>query len=109
VQTIQLFTNDILCLFVGPQSEKDRLTKLVILRPLRELDLGDQYRFNPVATFHDCGRDALAPSTSFLLREVYKGASRAFEFLQAGVEVRQNLFGKSGSHSAAKSSPFGLW
>jgi len=32
VQTIQLFTNDILCLFVGRQSEKDRLTKLVILR-----------------------------------------------------------------------------
>jgi hypothetical protein len=67
-----LLTNDILGLFVGPQSEKDRLTKLVVLRPLRKLDLGDQYRFDPVAAFHDCGSDTLALSPSPFLRQAYK-------------------------------------
>jgi len=52
------FTNHIFCLFVGPQSQEDRLTQLVIERPLRKLDLGDQYRLNPLATFHDCRGDA---------------------------------------------------
>jgi hypothetical protein len=32
----QLFPNHILGLFIGPQSEEDRLPKLVVVRPLRE-------------------------------------------------------------------------
>jgi len=34
-------------LFVGPQSEKHRLTKQVLLRPLRKLYLRDQDGFEP--------------------------------------------------------------
>jgi hypothetical protein len=47
------FTNHILCLFVGPQSQEDRLTQLVIECPLGKLDLSDEYGSDPLATFHD--------------------------------------------------------
>jgi hypothetical protein len=100
-----LFAHYILGLFVGPQSEEDRLTELIVARPLRELDLGDQYRFDPMATLHNGGRDALAPSASLFLRQIYKRASCAFELLQAGVEIRQNLFGKPSSDSPGKEQP----
>jgi hypothetical protein len=33
---IRLFPNHVLGLFIGPQSEEDRLPKLVVVRPLRE-------------------------------------------------------------------------
>jgi hypothetical protein len=48
-----LFANNLISSFVTPQPEEYRLTKLVILRPLGKLDLGDQHGFNPVAPFHD--------------------------------------------------------
>ena len=41
------FTNDFICLLVSSQSQEDRLTKLVIARPLRELNLCHQYRLEP--------------------------------------------------------------
>jgi hypothetical protein len=39
--------------FVALQAEKDGVTKRIVAGPLGELDLGDQHRFDPVATFHD--------------------------------------------------------
>ena len=48
-----LFTNDILWLFVSSQSQKDRLAQLAIVGPLGKLDLGDQHGFEPVAALHD--------------------------------------------------------
>jgi hypothetical protein len=56
--TFPLFTHYILCFFVGPQSQKDGLTQLVIVRPLGELNLREQHGFDPVAAFHDCRGDA---------------------------------------------------
>ena len=38
-----LFANHILRLFVSPQPDEDRLTKLVVVRPLRKLDLGESW------------------------------------------------------------------
>ena len=40
--TTSLFTNDILCLFVSSQSKEHRLTKLIVVSPLGELDLRNQ-------------------------------------------------------------------
>jgi hypothetical protein len=54
VQTFRLFRHHILCLFVSPQTEKNRLTKLVVERPLRKLELGNQNRLDPLAALHDC-------------------------------------------------------
>jgi hypothetical protein len=48
-----LFANDILSVFVGSQSQKYRLTKLVVSRPLGKFDLDDQYGFDPVTAFHE--------------------------------------------------------
>ena len=50
--TLHLFANDILCLFVSPQPEEDRLTKLVVECPHRKLDLGDQHGLEPLAALH---------------------------------------------------------
>jgi hypothetical protein len=36
-----LFANDILCLFVRPQPEEDRLSQLSVVGPLGKLDMGD--------------------------------------------------------------------
>jgi hypothetical protein len=53
---------------IRPQPEEDRLTELVVLRPLREVDLRNQNWLDPVAAFRDRRRDALAPSPGFLFR-----------------------------------------
>jgi hypothetical protein len=45
-------TNDILRLLVSSQPLEDRLTKLVIVRPLGKLDPGHQYRLDPLAALH---------------------------------------------------------
>ena len=39
-------------LLVFSESEKDRLTEAVIARPLREFDLANHRRSDPMATFH---------------------------------------------------------
>jgi hypothetical protein len=41
---------------VFPDSEKDGLTEAIIPGPLREFDLANQHRLNPMATLHFCGR-----------------------------------------------------
>jgi hypothetical protein len=41
-----------LALFVFPESEKHRRTQPIIPRPLGELDLANQRRFNPNTTLH---------------------------------------------------------
>ena len=102
VHAFRLFTNHVLCHFVSPQSEKDRLTRLVVVRPLRELDLSDQHRLDPVASFHDCRGDALTPPALSFLWQVSKGASLACELLHAGVEARQRFFGEASADSAGK-------
>jgi hypothetical protein len=56
-----LFTNNFFWPFVGSQPEKDRLPKLVVVRPFGELDLGNQDRLDPLTAFHDRGRDAQSP------------------------------------------------
>ena len=55
-----LFTNDLLRLFVSSQAEKHGLTQLAVAGPLGELDLGDQYRLDPMAPLHDRRRDTTA-------------------------------------------------
>ena len=68
------------------------MPKLVVVRPLRKLDLGDQYWFDPRTTFHNCRSEALGPSPAFFLRQVHEQTGRALEFLHAGVEVGQDFF-----------------
>ena len=48
---VVLFSNDVFCLLVGSQAQKDRLTQLIIMGPLGELDLGDQHWIKPMAAF----------------------------------------------------------
>src|SRR5262245_2499314 len=81
-----LFANDILCLFVRPQPEKHRLTQLVIMSPLGELDLDDKRGFYPLATFHDRQANTLAPSAFRFLREIHKRTIGLFQFLELAVE-----------------------
>ena len=69
-----LFTNDARCLSIRAQSQEDRLTKLIVARPLSKLGLGDQDRFDPVATFHYCRGDTLAPSVPSFLWQIGKRA-----------------------------------
>jgi hypothetical protein len=53
---------------VRSQPQKDRLTKLAIMRPLGKLDPGNQYRFNPLTAFHDCRRNPESPAPACFLR-----------------------------------------
>ena len=77
MQTIQLFTNDILCLFVSSQPQEDGLTKLIVAGPLGKLDLGDQYRLNPFAPLHDRGGYTQSPSPRPFFGQINKGTRRA--------------------------------
>ena len=47
-----LFTYDLLWFFISSKPKENGLTQLVVAGPLGKLDLGDQYGFDPVATFH---------------------------------------------------------
>jgi len=75
--TSHLFANDILCLFVRPQPEEDRLTKL---GPLGKLDLGDQYRFDPVAAFHHRLSNPKTPAALAFSGRFTNGQNGAFSF-----------------------------
>src|SRR5271165_1671272 len=50
-----LLSHDFARLLVFSESEKDRLTKAVIARPLSEFDLENHYRLHPMATSHLSG------------------------------------------------------
>jgi len=97
-----LFTNNFFWPFVGSQSEKHRLTKLVIVRPLGKLDLGDQHRLDPLATLHHRRRNPEAPSAFALLRQVHKGTCGLPEALKLRVEICQELVRKTGADSAGE-------
>jgi hypothetical protein len=102
-----LFTNHILRLFVGSQPKEYRLAQLVIERPLGELNLSAQNGSDPLAPFHDRGRDAQPPSGFSLLWQVDKGASRPLKLLKLRVDARQEFLGKAGPHPAGESKT--LW
>jgi hypothetical protein len=72
----KLFAHDINRLFVGPQPQEDRLSKLIVTGPLSELDLGDQHRLDPDTASHSRGCDPQAPSPGFSLRQIHKGTCR---------------------------------
>ena len=83
-----LFTDDLRSRFIGAQSQEDRLTKLIVAGPLGKLDLGDQDRFDPMATFHDRRGDTLAPSAASFLWQIGKRARRTRDFLQEVMDAR---------------------
>jgi hypothetical protein len=87
------------------RSQEDWLTKLVIVRPLGKLDLGDKYGFNPLATLHDRGRNAKTPSASAFLQQIYKGTRGHLEFLKLRIEIRQELVRKTSADSAGEQKP----
>ena len=89
--TLVLFTNDILCLFVALQPQKHRLTKLAIMGPLGEFDLGDEYGFNPLAALHDRWGNSESPPAFGFLRQIYKRTRRLSEFLKLVVKVCQDF------------------
>ena len=47
---------------IFPEPEKDWLTETVIARPLRELDLANHHRLDPMTTFHLRGGQSLVPT-----------------------------------------------
>ncbi|MGA8657156.1 MAG: hypothetical protein WB586_13505 [Chthoniobacterales bacterium] len=100
-----LFTNDVLCLIVGSQSQEDRLTQLFVAGPLGELDLGYQHRLDPHTVFHNRRRDPLAPAPWSFLWQFYKRAWLAFDLLHALVQLRQDPFGEAGADSAGEKKP----
>ena len=55
-----------------------------------------------MAAFHDRGGDALAPSAASLLWQVNKRASRALDFVQCTMEVRQEPFREASADSAGE-------
>jgi hypothetical protein len=67
------------------------LTKLVIERPLRKLDLGNKHRLDPPAAFHDHGRDPETPSAFGFLGQVDKGTGRDPKLLQLRVDTCQEF------------------
>jgi hypothetical protein len=87
-----LFTKDILCLFVSPQYQEDRLTKLLVGRPLGKFDLGDEHGFNPMATFHDARGNPEPPPTTGFLRQVDEWAGGLSDLLQLRVDACQEFF-----------------
>src|SRR6516164_763004 len=93
-------TNDVLWLFISSQSQKHRLPKLVIQRPLGKLDLGDQYWLDPSAPPHHCGRNSLAESASAFLRQIHKRAGLSLNLLHAVIECCQSSFGEAGADPA---------
>jgi hypothetical protein len=48
----RLFPNNLARALVFPDTEKHRLTKAVVARPLCEFDLADHFRLHPTTTFH---------------------------------------------------------
>jgi hypothetical protein len=105
VFSCDLFTNDILCLFVGPQSQKDRLAQLVVVRPLGKFDQGDKHRFKPLAPFHDRWRNLEAPSAFGFFWQIYKRTGRHPVLLKLCIETRQELVGKTSADSAGGHKP----
>jgi hypothetical protein len=91
IPDLGLFPNSILRCFVSPQSEKNRLTQLVVAGPLGKLDLRDQYWFDPDAPFHDFCSDAPAPSAFAFLRQICEWADLTDDLLQAAVQCLQSF------------------
>jgi hypothetical protein len=56
------FANYLARTLVFPEPEKDRLPKAIIARPLRELDLADHHRLDPMTPFHFRGSQSLVPT-----------------------------------------------
>jgi hypothetical protein len=83
-----LFSDDFRGRFIGAQSKEDRLRKLIVAGPLGKLDLGDQDRFDPMATFHDRRGDTLAPSVPSFLWQIGKRTHRTPDFLQEIMDAR---------------------
>lgn len=70
-------TNNVLRRLVRAQSQVHWLTELVVVGALRELALCHYQRFDPVAAFHFCRRDTLAPTPPSFFRQVHEVARRA--------------------------------
>jgi hypothetical protein len=86
-----------------------RLTQLVVMRPLDELHLGNQHRFEPMAALHNRRRDPKAPSAFALFGQVYEGARRHRELLKLSVKVRQSFLRKASPNSAGEYQPIRPW
>src|SRR6516162_9367489 len=91
-----------LCLLIGSQPKEHRLTKLVVVCPLGKLNLGDQHGFDPLAALHHRRRNPETPSALALLRQIYERTRRHPEPLKLRVEIRQELFRKTGADSAGE-------
>jgi len=77
-----LLPNHFARILVFPKSDKDRLAETVIPRPLREFYLADDYRFDPVTTFHFGSSQTLVPTAPARCRKVIKGTLFNPDFFQ---------------------------
>jgi hypothetical protein len=74
MQSIALFTPDVSRLFVLSQSNELRMPQMGVRCPLDELELTDQFGFNPHAFTHLLRSDALTPAAGPLLWQIHKWA-----------------------------------
>jgi hypothetical protein len=87
-------------IFVCPDSEKNRVTKTIVSRPLSEFHLADDYRFNPFAPLHFGSSQTLIPTAPTSCRDVEKRTLLDLDFGQLSMKIVQELITEAGSNSA---------
>ena len=100
-----LLANDLLCVLIASEPEKDRLPKLIAICPLGKFDLGDRHRLDPGTALHDRGGDSQSPSSGFSFWQIHKGSSRKPDLLQTAVQHCQGFFRETGPDPAREQEP----
>jgi hypothetical protein len=75
-------------ILVLPDPKKNWLPETVIPRRLREFDLADQHRLDPMATLHFGSAQSLVPAVAASRREIKKGD---FSFIDANSALPEFL------------------
>jgi hypothetical protein len=76
---VKLLAPNVACRFVVPQRNELGVPQVIFARPLQELDLRDQHRFQPPAVLYLRCRQARTPSAALRLGEIHERASIEFE------------------------------
>ena len=76
---VWLLAPNLTCRFVVAQRNELGVAQVIFARPLQELDLRDQHRFQPPAVLHFCRRQARTPPAALGLREIHERAIVYFE------------------------------
>ena len=100
-----LFTNDILWLFVSSQSQKDRLAQLAIVVLSVNLTWATSTDLSQWERFMTAGVIPSPQRHSCFLRQVDEWAGGMSDLLQLRIDARQKFFGKARANSAGEHEP----